>query len=190
MAAPPLQDRRRLHAAHEPDRRLAIAREDPVVLAQFKGGSRLDRFVVPRDRIGADAPLPVIDECAFAVARGVRRMAENGVRRHRVTGRTGCDRNRDRSVRELDGVLDLPHAPGEAAGPVKRPRTRSRRSDLRTGKCVLDPLEALTSEAAYPAVAPHPAGEPNLELCVAGTDARGEGDTDVVEVRIQFRERR
>ena len=67
MAAPPLQDRLGGHAAHEPDRRLAVGREDPVVVRERERRARLDRLVVPEDRVGADPALPVVDDGALVV---------------------------------------------------------------------------------------------------------------------------
>src|SRR5579884_2199476 len=62
MSAPPLQDRRRRQAAHEPDRRLAVAREDPVLGGEREGGAGLDRLVVPGDRVRADPALTVVHD--------------------------------------------------------------------------------------------------------------------------------
>ena len=67
MAAPPLQDRLDRQPAHEPDRRLAIRREDPVVVAERERRAGLDRLVVPEDRVRPDAALPVVDDGALVV---------------------------------------------------------------------------------------------------------------------------
>jgi hypothetical protein len=65
MAAPPLEHDLRRQPAHEADRRLAVAREDPVLVAERVGGARLDRLVVPGDRVGADPALTVVHHGAL-----------------------------------------------------------------------------------------------------------------------------
>jgi len=56
-----MQDRLDRHPAHESDRRLTVGREDPVVVLEREGRARLDRLVVPEDRVRADPALPVVD---------------------------------------------------------------------------------------------------------------------------------
>ena len=67
MAAPPRQHRRRRHPAQEPDRRLAVAREDPVRALEREHRAGLHRLVVPVDRVRPDAPLTVVDDRALVV---------------------------------------------------------------------------------------------------------------------------
>ena len=67
VAAPPGQHGRGGHPAQEPDRRLAVAGEDPVVVVERVGGAGLDRLVVPEDRVGADPALAVVDDRALVV---------------------------------------------------------------------------------------------------------------------------
>ena len=67
MAAPPVQDRRGRHAAQEPDRRLAIAREDPVDVVERVHRAGLHRLVIPEDRVRPDAALTVVDERPLVV---------------------------------------------------------------------------------------------------------------------------
>ena len=55
------------HAAQQPDRRLAVAREDPVLVVERVHGAGLHRLVVPEDRVRADAALPVVDDGALVV---------------------------------------------------------------------------------------------------------------------------
>src|SRR5204863_9329120 len=65
MPAPPLEDRRRRHAANEADRGLAVAREDPILLVERERGAGLDRLVVPGNRVRPDPTLAVVDERAL-----------------------------------------------------------------------------------------------------------------------------
>ena len=51
----------------QPDRRLAVGREDPVLLLEGMDGARLHRLVVPEDRVRADAALAVVDDGALVV---------------------------------------------------------------------------------------------------------------------------
>ncbi len=67
VAAPPLQDRRGGDPAQEPDRRLAIAGEDPVLVGERVRRAGLHRLVVPEDRVRADPALAVVDERALVV---------------------------------------------------------------------------------------------------------------------------
>ena len=67
VAAPPLQDRARRHSPQQPDRRLAVAREDPVLVLEGVDRARLHRLVVPVDRVRADPALAVVDDGALVV---------------------------------------------------------------------------------------------------------------------------
>src|SRR5918993_1090936 len=67
VAAPPGEDRRRRHAAEKADRRLAIAREDPVVVLERVHRARLNCLVAPEDRVRADAALAVVDDGPLVV---------------------------------------------------------------------------------------------------------------------------
>ena len=67
VPAPPGEDRRRRHAAQEPDRRLAVAREDPVLVLERVERAGLDRLVTPVDRVRADPALAVVDDGALVV---------------------------------------------------------------------------------------------------------------------------
>ena len=67
MPAPPAQDGLGRHSAQERDRRLAVAREDPVLVVERVHGARLHRFVIPVDRVRADAALAVIDDGTLVV---------------------------------------------------------------------------------------------------------------------------
>src|SRR5438067_7643793 len=67
MAAPPREHRRRRHPAQQADRRLAVARKDPVVVLECMDGACLHRLVVPEDGVGPDASLPVIDHRTLVV---------------------------------------------------------------------------------------------------------------------------
>ena len=67
MAAPPGEDGRGRHAAQQPDRRLAVAREDPVALLERERRARLHGLVVPEDRVRPDPALPVIHDRALVV---------------------------------------------------------------------------------------------------------------------------
>src|SRR6188508_1136570 len=67
MTTPPRQHRRRGHPAQEPDRRLAIAGEDPVVVLECVHGAGLHRLVVPVDRVRPDPALAVVDDRALVV---------------------------------------------------------------------------------------------------------------------------
>src|SRR4030095_17207826 len=62
MATPPGEDRRGRHPAQQPDRRLAVARKDPVVALECVDGAGLHRLVIPEDRVGADPALAVMEE--------------------------------------------------------------------------------------------------------------------------------
>ena len=67
MTAPPVEDRGRRQAAQQPDRRFAVAREDPVLVLERVSGAGLHRLVVPEDRVRADAALTVVDDGALVV---------------------------------------------------------------------------------------------------------------------------
>ena len=67
MAAPPGEDGRDGHPAQEPDRRLAVAREDPVALLERERRAGLHRLVVPEDRVRPDAALAVVHDRALVV---------------------------------------------------------------------------------------------------------------------------
>ena len=67
MPAPPLEDHARRHPAQEPDRGLAVAREDPVLVLERVDRAGLHRLVVPEDRVRPDPPLPVVDDRALVV---------------------------------------------------------------------------------------------------------------------------
>src|SRR5215210_1879816 len=67
MAAPPREHRRRRHSPQQPDRGLAVAREDPVVVVEGVKRAGLDRLVPPEDRVRADPALAVIDDRALVV---------------------------------------------------------------------------------------------------------------------------
>ena len=67
VPAPPGEDRRRRHPAQEPDRRLAVAREDPVLVLERVERAGLDRLVAPEDRVRADPALAVVDDRALVV---------------------------------------------------------------------------------------------------------------------------
>ena len=53
--------------AQKPDRRLAIAREDPVLVLERVDRAGLHRLVVPVDRVRPDPPLAVVDDRALVV---------------------------------------------------------------------------------------------------------------------------
>ena len=53
--------------AQEADRRLAVAREDPVLVLERVDRAGLDRLVAPEDRVGADPALAVVDDRALVV---------------------------------------------------------------------------------------------------------------------------
>ena len=57
----------RRHPPQQADRRLTIRREDPVLVCQGMHRSCLNGFVPPEDGVGADPPLPVIDDRALVV---------------------------------------------------------------------------------------------------------------------------
>src|SRR5688572_20024576 len=67
VAAPPGEDRRRGQPAEEADRRLAVAREDPVVVLERVERSGLHGLVAPVDRVRADPALAVVDDGALVV---------------------------------------------------------------------------------------------------------------------------
>src|SRR5215218_213452 len=67
VTPPPGEHRRGGHPAEEPDRRLPIARENPVVAPERVQRAGLHRLVVPEDRVGADPALAVVDERALVV---------------------------------------------------------------------------------------------------------------------------
>ena len=67
VPAPPGEDRRCRHAAQEPDRGLAVAREDPVLVLERMERAGLDRLVAPVDRVRADPALAVVDDGALVV---------------------------------------------------------------------------------------------------------------------------
>ena len=54
-------------AAEQADRRLAVARKDPVALLERVDGAGLDRLVTPVDGIRADPPLAVVDDRPLVV---------------------------------------------------------------------------------------------------------------------------
>src|SRR5207302_1324733 len=53
--------------AQQPDRRLAIARKDPVLVGERVNRPRLHRFVVPEDGVRADPALTVVDDRTLVV---------------------------------------------------------------------------------------------------------------------------
>src|SRR5579884_4135510 len=67
MAPPPVQHGARRHPSEQPDRRLPVAREDPVSVVERVHRAGLHRLVVPEDRVRADAALAVVDERALVV---------------------------------------------------------------------------------------------------------------------------
>ncbi len=67
VAPPPGEHGRDGHPAQEPDRRLAVARKDPVAVLEREHGAGLHRLVVPEDRVRADPALPVVDDRALVV---------------------------------------------------------------------------------------------------------------------------
>src|SRR6478752_8560726 len=64
---PPVEDGARRHAAQQPDRRLAVAREDPVLVGERVHRPGLHRLVVPEDRVRANPALAVVDEGALVI---------------------------------------------------------------------------------------------------------------------------
>ena len=67
VAPPPLEDRRGRQPAQEPDRRLAVAREDPVAPLERVDRAGLDRLVAPEDRVRPDPALAVVDDRPLVV---------------------------------------------------------------------------------------------------------------------------
>ncbi len=67
MAPPPGEHRLGRHPAKEADRRLAVGREDPVLVCEGVRRPDLHRLVPPEDRIRPDPALPVVDERALVV---------------------------------------------------------------------------------------------------------------------------
>ena len=67
MPAPPGEHRRDRHPAQEPDRRLAVSREDPVALLEREHRTRLHRLVIPVDRVRPDAALAVVHDRPLVV---------------------------------------------------------------------------------------------------------------------------
>ena len=67
VAAPPGEDRRGGHSSEEADRRLSVARKDPVRVLERIDRAGLHRLVVPVDRVGPDPPLPVVDDRSLVV---------------------------------------------------------------------------------------------------------------------------
>ena len=67
MAAPPVEDGARRYPAQQPDRRLAVAREDPVFVGERVHRAGLHRLVVPEDGVRPDPALAVVDDGALVV---------------------------------------------------------------------------------------------------------------------------
>ena len=67
MPAPPLEDRGGRQAAQQPDRRVAVAREDPVAVLERVDGTGLDRLVAAEDRVRPDPALSVVDDRPLVV---------------------------------------------------------------------------------------------------------------------------
>ena len=78
MPAPPRKHGRRRHSAQEPDRRLAVRREDPVAILEREHGSRLQCLVVPEDRVRADPPLAVVHDGTLVVCPQEHEVAVQG----------------------------------------------------------------------------------------------------------------
>ncbi len=88
MPAPPVQDGARRKPAQEPDRRLAVAREDPVLVGERVHRAGLHRLVVPEDRVGADPALAVVDDRALVVRP---QQDQRAVDREEVVGAEAFD---------------------------------------------------------------------------------------------------
>ena len=86
MAPPPVEDGARRNPAQQPDRRLAVAREDPVLVGERVHRAGLHRLVVPEDRVRADPALAVIDDRALVVGT---QQDERAVDREQVVRRRG-----------------------------------------------------------------------------------------------------
>src|SRR4051794_35164831 len=67
MPPPPVEDGARRHAAQQPNGRLAVAREYPVLVRERVHRAGLHRLVVPEDRVRANPALAVVDERALVV---------------------------------------------------------------------------------------------------------------------------
>src|SRR4051795_3267413 len=67
MTPPPVENGARRHPAQQPDRRLAIAGEDPVVTGERVHRADLHGLVIPEDRVRADPALAVVDDRALVV---------------------------------------------------------------------------------------------------------------------------
>ena len=67
VPAPPLEDRGGRQAAQQPDRRVAVAREDPVAVLERVDGTGLDRLVAAEDRVRPDPTLSVVDDRPLVV---------------------------------------------------------------------------------------------------------------------------
>src|SRR5262249_7379395 len=78
MAAPPVKNRARRQAAQQSDRRLAVAREDPVLVGERMHRAGLHRLVVPEDRIRPDPALTVVDDRALVVGAEQDERAVDG----------------------------------------------------------------------------------------------------------------
>ena len=101
----------------------------------------------------------------------------------------GLLRHGNRGARQLERPVEVADTPREPARAVQCPGPSSAWRGVAPAERSLDPSEALTTQPAAPAVAPHPAGESFFQLDVADLGARGEGRADVVELRIDPRER-
>ena len=88
MPPPPVEDGARRHAAQQPDRRLAVAREDPVLVGERVHRPCLHRLVVPEDRVRPDPALAVVDDRALVVGA---EQDERAVDREQVVGAEAFD---------------------------------------------------------------------------------------------------
>ena len=203
VAAPPRQHRGRRHSAQQADRRLAIAREDPVVVGERVHRARLHRLVVPEDRVGADAPLPVIDDRALVVrAEEDQRPVEveqkscvDAVELPIGASRRRRSRAADRAPQEepapLHGMYRRPQ-PGPRS---RRARPRSRRARRRRGlrrrpaaaAAGRTEISILSTSCARS----RPRGRPRHErgttrgAADSGRDARGSGEVEA-ELEARF----
>ena len=116
----------RRHAAQEPDRRLAVAREDPVLVVERGHGADLHGLVVPEYGVGADPALAVVDDRALVVGAHEDELPVELERGRRRRGRRPRRREACRRRRSHGGGRARPEAPGPRArvyGPATAPRT-------------------------------------------------------------------
>ncbi len=153
MAAPPGEHGRHRHPAQEPDRRLAVRREDPVALLEREHRARLHRLVVPEDRVRADAALAVVDDRALVVRA---QQDEVAIEREQLVRAETLDLAVRNRLAVADDAAQIPlrrAAPGSSGGRSvrifdARRRLRSDEDGDRIALGLVDGLE--TSPASSP----------------------------------------